>query len=60
MEQALARAADVGAPEVYLTFFDHNERAKRFYTRYGFTEVARCAFTLGEWVDDDRIWRRSM
>ncbi|MFC7625392.1 GNAT family N-acetyltransferase [Microlunatus sp. GCM10028923] len=56
MEWALATAAE--APEVYLTVFDHNERAKRFYRRYGFSEVGRCTFTLGDRVDDDRIWCR--
>lgn len=57
MEWALTAAGDSGAPEVYLTVFDHNERAKRFYRGYGFAEVGRCTFTLGDRVDDDRIWR---
>ena len=56
MQWALAQAQD--APEVYLTVFDHNERAKSFYRRYGFVEVGRCTFTLGDRVDDDRVWRR--
>ncbi|WP_249695300.1 GNAT family N-acetyltransferase [Stappia sp. WLB 29] len=57
MQWALQTAAADGAGEVYLTVFDHNERAKRFYTRYGFSEVGRCTFRLGERIDDDRIWR---
>lgn len=57
MTWALETAAAEGAGEVYLTVFDHNERAKRFYTRYGFEEVGRCTFQLGERIDDDRIWR---
>lgn len=60
MNWALATAASVQAPEVYLTVFDHNERAKRFYRRYGFAEVGRCTFTLGDRVDDDRIWCRHL
>lgn len=48
------------APELYLTVFHHNERAKRFYTRYGFNEVGRCTFTLGGRTSDDRIWRKSL
>jgi GNAT superfamily N-acetyltransferase len=60
MEWALATAADDDAPEVYLTVFDHNERAKQFYRRYGFAEAARCTFTLGDRVDDDRVWRLSL
>lgn len=57
MEWGLATARAHGAPDIYLTVFDHNERAKRFYTRYGFAEVGRCTFQLGDRIDDDRIWR---
>jgi diamine N-acetyltransferase len=60
MEWALATAAGDDAPEVYLTVFDHNERAKRFYRRYGFAEAGCCTFTLGDRVDDDRVWRLSL
>ena len=60
MEWALATAAEAGAPEIYLTVFDHNERAKRFYRRYGFSEIGRCTFRLGDRIDDDRIWRREL
>lgn len=60
MEWALATATAARAPELYLTVFDHNERAKRFYRRHGFAEVGRCTFTLGDRVDDDRIWRRPL
>ncbi|MCA1192787.1 GNAT family N-acetyltransferase [Saccharopolyspora sp. 6V] len=60
VEWALRTAAARRAPEIYLTVFDHNERAKRFYRRYGFAEVGRCTFTLGDRVDDDRIWRREL
>jgi ribosomal protein S18 acetylase RimI-like enzyme len=55
-EWALVAHAE-GATELYLTVFDHNERAKRFYARYGFEEVGRCVFQLGDRIDDDRIWR---
>lgn len=58
MQWALDTAAGSGAPEIYLTVFDHNVRAKRFYRRYGFAEVGHCTFTMGERVDDDRVWRR--
>ena len=57
MEWALKIARAEGAPEIYLTVFDHNARAKRFYARYGFGEVGRCTFQLGDRIDDDRIWR---
>lgn len=58
MYWALERAHALGAPEVYLTVFDHNERAKRFYTRHGFVEVGHCTFRLGSRIDDDRIYRK--
>lgn len=58
MEWGLATAEANGSPEVYLTVFDHNERAKHFYRRHGFEEVGRCVFQLGDRIDDDRIWRR--
>jgi GNAT superfamily N-acetyltransferase len=57
MDWALRAAARRRAPQVYLTVFDHNERAKRFYRRYGFAEVGRCTFALGEHAYDDRVWR---
>jgi GNAT superfamily N-acetyltransferase len=60
MQWALERARTLAAPEIYLTVFDHNERAKRFYSRYGFTEVGHCTFQLGNRIDDDRIWRKTL
>jgi GNAT superfamily N-acetyltransferase len=60
IDWALERARAHGAPEIYLTVFNHNERAKRFYTRYGFDEVGHCTFQLGSRLNDDRIWRRPL
>ena len=57
MAWGLATARAHGAPEIYLTVFDHNERAKRFYARHGFEEAGRCTFQLGDRIDDDRVWR---
>ena len=57
---AIAAARAASAPELYLTVFDHNERAKRFYARHGFAEVGRCTFVLGDCIDDDRIWKLSL
>ena len=55
---ALVTGRAAGAPEIYLTVFDHNARAERFYSRHGFVEVGHCTFTLGDRVDDDRVWRK--
>lgn len=60
MSWAVDTARSAGAPEIYLTVFDHNIRAKRFYTRHGFSEVGHCTFSLGDRVDDDRVWRKSL
>jgi GNAT superfamily N-acetyltransferase len=60
MQWALERAHTLVAPEIYLTVFDHNERAKRFYSRHGFTGVGHCTFQLGNRIDDDRIWRKTL
>lgn len=56
MHWALDRARTLGGPEIYLTVFDHNERAKRFYIRHGFIEVGHCSFELGSRTYDDRVW----
>jgi ribosomal protein S18 acetylase RimI-like enzyme len=60
MNWAITTARAAGAPEIYLTVFDHNARAKRFYTRHGFSEVGHCTFQLGNRIDDDRVWRKSL
>ncbi len=57
---ALRTARNERASEIYLTVFDHNTRAKRFYSRHGFSEVGRCTFQLGDRVDDDRVWRKPL
>lgn len=56
MHWAIGEARERGAPSLYLTVFDHNERAKRFYRRHGFAEVGRCEFRLGDRAYDDRVW----
>jgi GNAT superfamily N-acetyltransferase len=60
MTWAITSAREVLATELYLTVFDHNMRAKRFYARHGFEEVGHCTFTLGDRVDDDRVWRKRL
>jgi ribosomal protein S18 acetylase RimI-like enzyme len=60
MRWAVGEARECGAPSLYLTVFDHNERAKRFYARHGFAEVGHCEFRLGDQVYDDRVWCRAL
>lgn len=57
MEWSLGHARSHGAKEVILSVYVDNHRARRFYERYGFGEIGRYAFRVGETIDDDRIMR---
>lgn len=57
MEWVLAEARRRNADEICLSVWTNNERAKRFYARYGFRYVAPYKFMVGEQADDDEIWR---
>lgn len=56
MDWAIASAREEGASALYLTVYVDNVRAQRFYARYGFVEVGKYRFKVGEQYDDDRIW----
>ncbi|GAA0324693.1 N-acetyltransferase [Sphingomonas oligophenolica] len=57
MAWSLEHARSHGAKEVILSVYVDNHRARRFYERYGFGEIGRYAFRVGETIDDDRIMR---
>ncbi|CUS45779.1 GNAT family N-acetyltransferase [Sphingomonas sp. QA11] len=57
MDWALEHSREHGAKEVILSVYVDNHRARRFYERYGFEEIGRYAFRVGETIDDDRIMR---
>ncbi|NIJ35626.1 ribosomal protein S18 acetylase RimI-like enzyme [Sphingopyxis panaciterrae] len=42
---------------LYLSVFTENARAQAFYRRYGFVDVGRNAFRVGNHVDEDRFFR---
>jgi ribosomal protein S18 acetylase RimI-like enzyme len=42
---------------LYLTVFTENNRAQAFYRRYGFTDVGRNEFRVGNHIDEDRFFR---
>lgn len=56
MEWGIAWARE-RASILYLTVFTENERAQAFYRRYGFYDVGRNEFRVGNHVDEDRFYR---
>ena len=57
MQWALDRAKARGAPELWLSVFTQNARARKFYSRYGFAEIAPYAFMVGDQPDEDILCR---
>jgi len=60
MDWAIEEARRRGAEELYLTVFIDNHRARRFYDRYGFEDVGRYAFMVGEQADEDVMMRKRL
>ena len=56
MEWGIAWARE-RASTLYLSVFTENPRAQAFYRRYGFVDVGRNPFRVGNHIDEDRIWR---
>lgn len=60
MDWAIEEAKQRGAEEIYLTVFIDNQRARRFYDRYGFEAVGRYDFMVGSQADHDIIMRKRL
>ena len=60
MNWTLAEAKRRDTEALYLTVFVDNHRAKRFYERYGFEDVGRYAFMVGNHADEDIIMRKAL
>jgi ribosomal protein S18 acetylase RimI-like enzyme len=60
MDWAIEEARRRGADALYLTVFIDNERARRFYDRFGFEDVGRYAFMVGKQADEDIIMRKTL
>jgi ribosomal protein S18 acetylase RimI-like enzyme len=60
MRRCLEVAQAAGVSAVVLGVWEHNERAKAFYQRYGFREIGDVVFRLGEDVQRDLIYRKGL
>lgn len=58
--EVLAWARGRRAPALYLSVWENNERAQRFYRRYGFEHVGEHKFMVGSVADRDFIWRLAL
>ena len=54
------RARARGAGELWLSVFTENARARRFYARHGFVEVAPYHFMVGDQADEDILCRATL
>jgi ribosomal protein S18 acetylase RimI-like enzyme len=57
MDWVLGEARARRAPELYLSVYIDNHRARRFYDRYGFEPVGRYDFMVGNHADEDILMR---
>lgn len=60
MHLSLQKAQQRGHDVVWLTVWEHNTRAQRFYQRYGFREVGELSFVLGRDVQRDLYMQREV
>ncbi len=59
-DEVLRWARENGASALYLSVWENNERAQRFYRRYGFEHVGEHKFMVGSVADRDLIWRLAL
>jgi ribosomal protein S18 acetylase RimI-like enzyme len=57
---AKAQARARGFDEIWLSVFSENHRARRFYARHGFVEVAPYKFMVGDQADEDILCRAQL
>lgn len=60
MDWLLDEARRRGAEDAFLSVYTDNNRAKRFYARYGFAEVGPCTFMVGNQADADVIMKQRL
>lgn len=57
VDEALAWARSLGAPEMYLSVYSENEGAQRLYARYGWEKVSEFIFPVGQHEDLEFLLR---
>ncbi len=60
MRRVIERARQQGAGALWLSVWENNERAQRFYRRCGFAHIGEHKFMVGKTADRDFIWRLSL
>ncbi len=60
LNDTIAWARGKGASALYLSVWENNERAQRFYRRYGFADFSEWDFMVGSTADRDYIWRLTL
>lgn len=60
MEDCIVWARSRGAKALYLSVWEENLRAQRFYKRHGFEHHGEWQFMVGKTADRDLIWRRAL
>jgi diamine N-acetyltransferase len=57
MRETIAWAKAKGASALYLSVWENNERAQKFYRRFGFEDYSEWDFMVGSIADRDYIWK---
>lgn len=60
MEQCLAWGKFIQCDVVWLGVWEHNERAKRFYTKWGFEKYSQHVFMLGNDEQTDHLMKKQL
>lgn len=60
MAWVIDAARAMGGEELFLSVFTENHRARRFYHRFGFSEVGPYHFMVGTQADEDIIMRLAL
>lgn len=60
MDWALEQAVLGGHDAIHLSVYSENYGAQRFYERYGFAKIADTTFKVGEQIDAEFLYEKSM